>query len=53
MDTFDVLLKSLGTPGAPPVYVGTQVSTTKAIKPAIKTLKNQIKLLTSKKVFTE
>jgi hypothetical protein len=53
MDTLDVLVKSLGTPGAPPVYVGTQVTTAKAIKPAIKTLKDQIALLTSKKVFTE
>ena len=52
-DNLNTLLKSLGKPSAPPAYVAANVATAKALTPAIKTLKSQIKLLTSKKVFTE
>lgn len=52
-DNLNTLLKSLGKPGPPPAYVAANVATAKALTPAIKTLKSQIKLLTSKKVFTE
>jgi len=52
-DNLNTLLKSLGKPSAPPAYVAANVATAKALQPAIKTLKSQIKLLTSKKVFTE
>lgn len=52
-DNLNTLLKSLGKPAPPPAYVAANVATAKALTPAIKTLKSQIKLLTSKKVFTE
>jgi hypothetical protein len=52
-DNLNTLLKSLGKPSAPPAYVAANVATAKALQPALKTLKSQIKLLTSKKVFTE
>lgn len=53
VDNLDTLLQSLSKPGPPPVYVAKNVATATALLPAIKVLKNQIKLLTSKKVFTE
>ena len=53
VDNLDTLLKTLSKPGPPPVYVAKAVATSTAIRGGIKQLKSQIKLLSSKKVYTE
>jgi len=53
VDNLDTLLQTLSKPAPPPAYVATAVATATSLLPAVKALKNQIKLLTSKKVFTE
>ena len=53
VDNLDTLLKTLSKPGPPPVYVAKAVATSTALLGGIKQLKSQIKLLSSKKVYTE
>jgi len=53
VDNLDTLLKTLATPGPPPIYVAKAVSTATATLAGINQLKAQIKLLSSKKVYTE
>ena len=53
VDNLDTLLQTLSKPNAPPAYVAAAVATSSALLGSIKQLKNQIKLLVSKKVFTE
>ena len=53
VDNLDTLLQTLSTPGPPPVYVAKAVATSTALLGGIKQLRTQIKLLSSKKVFTE
>jgi hypothetical protein len=53
VDNLDTLLQTLSKPGPPPVYVAKAVATSTALLGGIKQLKTQIKLLSSKKVFTE
>ena len=53
VDNLDTLLQTLSKPSPPPAYVASAVATSTALLPAIKALKTQIKLLSSKKVFTE
>lgn len=53
VDNLDTLLQTLSKPGPPPVYVAKAVATSTALLGGIKQLKSQIKLLSSKKVYTE
>lgn len=53
VDNLDTLLQTLSKPGPPPVYVAKAVATSTALLGGVKQLKSQIKLLTSKKVYTE
>ena len=53
VDNLETLLKTLGKPGPPPVYVARAVATSTALRGGMKQLKSQIKLLSSKKVFVE
>ena len=51
VDNLDVLLQTLSTPNAPPLYVGQAVAASGAVLGGLKQLKTQIKLLSSKKVI--
>lgn len=53
IDNLDTLLQTLSKPGPPPVYVAKAVATSTALLGGIKQLKSQIRLLSSKKVYTE
>ena len=54
MSQFETLVKSIATaPPAPPAYVAKQIATANSILPLIPTMKNLLKQLHSKKVFTE
>jgi hypothetical protein len=53
VDNLDTLLQTLSKPGPPPAYVAAAVATANALIPSVKALKTRIKLLSSKKVFTE
>ena len=51
---FETLVKGMSTaPPAPPAYVAKMIATSSSIVPLIPTLKNLLKQLHSKKVFTE
>ena len=52
--SLDTLVKTMAnTPPAPPVYCGTVSSIAKTIAPQLPTLKQQLTLLKSRKVFVE
>lgn len=53
VDNLDTLLQTLAKPAPPPAYVAAAVATSGALLGGIKQLKTQIKLLSSKKVYTE
>lgn len=51
---FETIVKGMATaPPAPPAFVAKMIATSNAILPLIPTLKQQLKLLHSKKVYTE
>lgn len=51
---FETIVKGMATaPPAPPAFVAKMIATSNAVLPLIPTLKQQLKLLHSKKVYTE